>query len=86
MVNLKDKTHETANLPEDFIRKVNALEESLRFLSPTENSEAHELERTFIDTIHAIGFALTNFSLNEQQIESNLKKCERLYQNRKQIY
>ena len=86
MVNLKDKINETSNLPEDFIRKINALEESLRFISPTENSEAYELERTFIDTIHAIAFALTNYSLNEQQIEHNLKKCERIYQNRKQIY
>jgi hypothetical protein len=86
MVTLKDKINETANFPEEFIRKVNALEESLRFIAPTENSEAHELERTFIDAINAIGFALTNYSLNEQHIEDSLKKCERLYQNRKQIY
>jgi hypothetical protein len=85
MVNLKDKINDTANLPENFIQRINSLEENLRFISPSDNSEAHELERAFVDTINSINIALTNYSLNKQQIENNLKKCERLYQNRKNI-
>jgi hypothetical protein len=68
------------------VQKINLLEESLRFISPTENSEAHELERSFAETINAIRFDLQDYSLNTEQIENNLKKCERLYNNRKQIY
>jgi hypothetical protein len=84
--NLKDKINKTSNLPESFTTRVNALEESLRFISPANNNDAYELERTFTYTINEITFAVTNYSLNEQTIESNFKKAERIYQNRKSIY
>lgn len=83
---LKDKISETADLPNNFVQKVNSLEENLRFISPTENSEAHELENSFVKTIESIRFALQDYSLNTEQIENNLKKCERIYQNRKNLY
>jgi hypothetical protein len=83
---LCDKMSETAGVPADFIRRINALNESLRFISPTENAEAHSIENSFIETVNAIRFALTDYSLNTEQIESNIKKCERLYQNRKNSY
>jgi hypothetical protein len=86
IIDLKNKISETANLPENFVQKVNSLEESLRFISPTENAEAHELENSFVKTIESIRYALQDYSLNAEQIENNLKKCERLYQNRKNIY
>jgi len=83
---LKDKISETAGLPDDFIKRINMLEESLRFISLSESSEAHALEQSFIEAINDIRFALKDYSLNAEQIEDNLKKCERLYQNRKNIY
>lgn len=83
---LKNVIAETADLPALFIERVNILEENLRFISPSQDSEAHKLENLFVEAINAIHFALTNYSLNEQQIENNLKKCERLYKNRKQIH
>jgi hypothetical protein len=83
---LKDKMSETTGMPVDFTRRINALDESLRFISPTENEEAHSLENSFIETVNAIRSALTDYSLNTEQIEINIKKCERIYQNRKQIY
>jgi len=86
MLVLKNKISETAGLPDDFIKRINALEESLRFISPSENSEANALEQSFIESISDIRFALTDYSLNAEQIESNLIKCERLYQNRKNMY
>jgi hypothetical protein len=86
MLALKDKISDTAGLPDSFVRKVNSLEESLRYISPTDNGEAYELESSFVETIESIRFALQDYSLNAEQIESNLKKCERLYQNRKNIY
>lgn len=86
MIVLKDKISETTDLPISFVQKVNLLEESLRFISPTENSEAHELEKTFVKTIESIRFALQDYSLNAEQIDNNLKKCERIYQNRKNIH
>lgn len=83
---LKDKISETADLPENFINRVNSLAEDLRFISPTENREARRLEQSLANAINAIGLALPNYTLNEQQIERNLKKCEQLYQHRKHVY
>jgi hypothetical protein len=86
LTNLKDRMNDSAGLPENFIGKINSLEENLRFISPTENAEAHALEQQFITAINDIAFAVSNFSMNGERIEGNLKKAERIYQNRKNIY
>jgi hypothetical protein len=86
VTNLKDKMSDLSGLPENFIGRIHSLEDSLRFISPSNSPEAHHLEQQFITIINDIAFAVSNFSMNEERIENNLKKCERIYQNRKQIY
>jgi hypothetical protein len=78
--NIKD------TLPKDFINRIDILEEKLRYLSPTNNKEAHEKENDFIELIEGINLKLSNYSLNRDDIEKDLSKCEHIYQNRKQIY
>jgi hypothetical protein len=85
MRRLTDQTGETTDLPDTFLRRIHALDDGLRFISPSGSSEAHALESEFIDTVNAIGFALRDYVLNERQIESAVGKCERLYRHRKQI-
>ncbi|MDR1023688.1 MAG: hypothetical protein LBL94_10520 [Prevotellaceae bacterium] len=86
MRNLQDKMNDLSGLPENFTSRVAALEENLRFISPAENAEASSLERQLVATISDISAALSDFSMNEERIEGNLKKLERIYQNRKNIY
>jgi hypothetical protein len=86
VANLKDKISDLSDLPESFTGRINSLEENLRFISPTENAEAHSLEQQFISAIDDIAFAVSDFSMNGERIESNLKKCERICQSRKAIY
>jgi hypothetical protein len=86
ITNLKDKMNDLSELPEHFICRVNELEENLRFVSPSESAEAHSLERQFVGIIDDISFAVSNYSMNEEAIVSNLKKVERISQNRKNIY
>lgn len=86
MRNLKDKMNDTSKLPEYFTKRIDVLEENLRFISPANFAEAIEMENAFIVTINEIKFAISDFSMNEEKIESNLKKLERIYQNRKNIY
>ena len=86
MRNLKDKINETGDLPENFTNRINALEESLRFISPANDHEAHGLENSFVEIINETGFAISDYSMNEERIEGNLKKLEQIYKNRKQIY
>jgi hypothetical protein len=86
MRQLKDKMNDTAGLPENFTNRIHSLEEGLRFISPSNSEEAHSLENSFSKTVSDISFAISNFQMNEEAIESNLKKLERIYQNRKNIY
>ncbi|MDD2285314.1 MAG: hypothetical protein PHQ11_07950 [Paludibacter sp.] len=86
MRGLKDKMIDSPNLPDYFIREINKLEDSLRFISPTENADAQGLEQQFISVINDIEFAISNFSMNEESIGRNLKKAVRIYQSRKNIY
>lgn len=83
---LKDRMNDLSGLPEYLINRVNALEEGIRFISPSNNPEAYEMEDTLIKTINDISYAINNFSMNEEVVELNLRKCERIYQNRKKIY
>jgi len=84
--NLKDKMNEIGNFPDIFTKQIATLEENLRFISPSNLKEAHDLENEFVTVIHEIGFSLVNFEMNREKIENNLKKLERIYQNRKNIF
>ncbi|MDR1121717.1 MAG: hypothetical protein LBM08_12465 [Dysgonamonadaceae bacterium] len=86
MQQLKDKMNDTAGLPENFTDRINSLEEGVRFISPANNEEAYSLENSFSKIVSDISFAISNFQMNEEAIESSLKKLERVYQNRKSIY
>jgi hypothetical protein len=86
MRSLKDKMNEINELPEYFTKRINSLDENLRFISPINNVEATEMECTFITTLNEIKFAISDFAMNEERIENSLKKAERIYQNRKNIY
>ena len=86
MHSLKDKINSLSDLPERFVQRIDVLEENLRFVSPSNNSEACNLERSFVEVVNEIRSAIFDFSMNEEQIENNLKKLERIYQSRKDIY
>lgn len=83
---LRDKMYSMSDLPEDLVKRITSMEENLRFISPADTQEAFNLESSFIETTNSIGFAISNFSMNKEQIEHDLKKLERTYQNRKTIY
>lgn len=75
------------NQPNDFyIDRVRQLQKKLRYLSPSNNAEAASLEHQFSETVNNIRIALSNQSLNKEQIESDLKKAEYICQKRKSLY
>ena len=75
---------EKHDLPNDLTVRINKLDNELRYLSPSNNPEAYNLERSFIETLNEI--ALSDFSENEAGIANLLSKCERIYKNRLTIY
>jgi len=86
ITNLKNRMNDLSELPEYFSNRINTLEDNIRYLSPSNNLEAHELESSFTNTLRDIYLTIENFSINEELINNNLKKCERIFQNRKQIH
>jgi uncharacterized membrane protein YiaA len=86
MQQLKDKIYNVDGLPQYFTQSIDTIDENLRFLSPVNNQERYGLERTFIETINEIKFAISGYSMNEEQIKSNLKKLEHMYHTMKNIY
>jgi len=86
MHKLKDAMNELSNLPVGFIKRINRLDENMRFISPSNNKGVIESERLFIKTVGEITFAIMDFSSNKERIESNLKKLESISQTRKNSY
>ena len=86
MRSLKDRINETDNLPHNFTKQIDSFEDNLRFISPANVKEAYELENEYIKVVNDISYSLCDYSMNSEKIESNLKKLERIYQNRRNIY
>lgn len=83
---LKETAEGCTQLSAVCLRRINDLEDGLRFLSPSDHWEAHSLERQFIETVESIAAALPGYVANQEKIDTALKKAERLYANRKSMY
>lgn len=86
MQELKNKINNTADFPDSFSHRIHSLYDGLRYISPSNNQEAYTLENSFLKITNDISFAVSNFKMNELDIEKNLTKLEQIYQNRKSVY
>jgi hypothetical protein len=78
-----DKLKDT---PVDVIIRTSALFENLRFISPSNNQEASDLESNYLKEIKEVHDCLFVIPLNHEKIIENIQNCERTYKERKQIY
>ena len=83
---LKNLSQEISNLPEPLVKRIATLEENMRFLSPANTPEAHEVERRFVQTATDLSRAIPNHQIDKDRVEELLKKLERLFQERKNLY
>ena len=83
---LKDAAEGCAQLPASCMRRINDLEDGLRYLSPSDNWEARSLERQFVETVESIAIALPGYAADQEKVDAAFKKAERLYANRKSLY
>ena len=86
MRDLKDKMYNTTDIPEGMINRIMSLEESLRYISPANNSAAYDLEKSFSKMVYDISLSISDYKKNEEYIEISLQQLERIYQTRKSIY
>lgn len=80
------KLDQMAEIPAEIISKLNELQENLRYISPSDNHGAIELEGHFITQMKAVNNCLFDSPLNFDRIIENIKNCERTYKERKQIF
>ncbi len=86
MSGLKDKATLSSTCPNHITDRINELEESLRYLSPSNSPETPLLEEEFVDTISAVNSMLSRPEMYDEQIVAGLTKAEQLYRKRKSIY
>ena len=80
------KFDQMTNIPDDIISKVNELQESLRYISPTNNVEAIELESKYVNQMRIVSNCLIENPLDFDKIIENINNCKRNYKERKQIF
>lgn len=83
---LQNKLAMLNNIPTDIISRVNDIQENLRFLSPSNNVEAIDLEDKFVNQIYVLSNCFTVESLDVDDVFSKIKNCELTYKERKQIF
>ena len=83
---LKESTYDAKDLPEEVVDRITKMCDEARYVSPSNNMEAHRMEDEMVGLIHEISSAFFNYGMNEEMIQSKLARCERLLKNRKQIH
>lgn len=83
---LKESTFGAKDLPEEVVDRITKLCDEARFVSPSNNVEAHRMEEEMVSLTHEISSAFFNYQMNEDAIQSKLARCERLLKNRKQLH
>lgn len=80
------KFDQMKNIPEVIIKRVNDLQDNLRYISPTDIQDAIGLESDFLNEMKSVLNSLFDIPLDYEKIIENIKNCERIYKERKQIY
>jgi len=74
------------DIPADTLKRITALQEDLRYLTPSNNRDAIELETNFLNEMKAVRNCLFEMPTNYNKIIENIQNCERIYKERKQTY
>lgn len=74
------------NIPPEIITRINELHENLRYLSPSNNSDAILLEEKFVEEVRVLSDCFSDDSLNMEIVIYNIKNCERTLDERKQFF
>ena len=83
---LQNKIDSMNNIPQEISSRINDLQENLRYISPSNNSEALNLENKFIESVNTLTISFLDNPLNMQNVIGNIKNCERIYKERKQVF
>jgi hypothetical protein len=80
------KMDQMREIPSEIIIRITSIQDNLRFISPSDNREAVELESTFINEMNMVKDCLFEIPPNHQRITEYIEHCERTCKERKQIF
>lgn len=75
-----------APAPQFVIDKLNHINDSLRFISPSNSERSRKMENEIIEQLASLRPMFSNCDINIDQIVSGIEKAERLIQKRKNTY
>lgn len=84
MQKVQNTAYISQKIPTEICQRITRLEESLRYLSPSDNPESAEPEREFIVNATILSTALAEDNPDPEKITEIIARCERIYQQRKQ--
>ncbi|MDY0342658.1 MAG: hypothetical protein RBR28_03740 [Lentimicrobium sp.] len=74
------------DIPVEITSKIINLQGNLRFLSPCNTNEATGLEKKFVEGIKILKDSIAGSPLDMDEVNNNIRNCERIYNDRKHIY
>lgn len=74
------------DIPVEITSRIMDLMGNLRFLSPCNTNEAIGLEKSFVEGIMTLKDSITGSPLNMDEVNVNIRNCERIYNDRKHVY
>lgn len=80
------KLEQMKNIPADVNSRITTLYENLRFISPSNNKSAFELETDYLNQMNNVFNCLFDIPFNYERIIENIDRCESTYKERKQIF
>ena len=80
------KLGQMKNISNDITSSINTLYENLRFISPSKNEQAIELEANFLNEMRKVHDSLFDTPLNNEKIIENIQNCEQIYKERKRVF
>ena len=75
-----------ASAPEAVVEKIKRLGEDLRFITPSDSDASREVENQLVELFKQTASLFSSYEINNELIDANLVKAERLIQKRKATY
>lgn len=84
--NVQLKLDELKNVPIQIISELNNLQDNIRFLSPSDNQDAFELENRYIEEMKKMDSYIYYSPIDYEKVSEIIENCNRLYKVRKQTF
>ena len=85
LAEIQDEVAIGSGYPEYFRLAVNEMDKKIRYVSPSDKAEALSYEKQFADIAGKVRAAMSNYSMNEENIKQDLQRMQRALENRKKV-